>query len=62
MGRDNRADGSLLAKPLARMGRVCVKMGQLEKGLGFLELSLKECEVDSVVKEVARIKKMMQGD
>merc|ERR1711962_877788 len=60
VGRENRADPTLVSKPLARMGRVHVKRGEYELGVEMLELSLVECEVESVVKEVERIKKILQ--
>jgi len=60
VGRDNRANATLIAKPLARIGRVHLKKNNYVKAVEQLELSLAENRVDSVVKEVEKVKKTIE--
>jgi len=62
VGRENRADYQLIAKPIARIGHVHLKRKEYEKAIEELERSLSEHRADSVVKEVAKIKKMMEEE
>ena len=61
IGRENRADPVLISKPLARMGRVYLKQKDYKNALEHLQQSLIECEVESVVKEVERIKNILEA-
>jgi len=60
VGRENNANATLIAKPLARMGRVYLKRNDLLKAVEHLELSLAENRVDAVVKELEKVKKLIE--
>lgn len=62
IGRENRADYALIAKPIARIGHVHLKKKEYTEAISQLERSLSEHRNDSVVKEVAKIKKMMEEE
>jgi len=62
IGRENRADYTLISKPIARIGHVYLKQKNYDKAIEQLERSLSEHRADHVVKEVQRIKKMQEEE
>jgi len=62
IGRENRAEYQLIAKPIARIGHVHLKRKNYELAIEELERSLSEHRADAVVKEVAKIKKQMEEE
>jgi len=62
IGRENRADYKLISKPIARIGHVHLKRKEYKKAIEELERSLSEHRADSVIKEVAKIKKLMEDE
>jgi len=62
IGRENRADYHLIAKPIARMGHVHLKRKDHLKAIEHLERSLSEHRNDAVVKEVQKIKKQLEEE
>lgn len=62
IGRENRADYQLIAKPIARLGHVHLKRKNYTKAIEELERSLSEHRAEAVVREVAKIKKMMEDE
>merc|ERR1719354_807673 len=50
----------MIAKPLARMGRVCIKQNKLKEGVEYLQRSLKENKVESVAKELKQVQKTIE--
>lgn len=62
IGRENRADYKLIAKPIARIGHVHLKRKNYTKAIEELERSLSEHRNDSVVKEVTKIKKQLEEE
>jgi len=57
VGRENRADYQLVAKPIARMGNVYLKQGNFDEAIEHFERSLTEHRADSVVKQLNAVKK-----
>lgn len=62
IGRENRADYQLIAKPIARIGHVHLKRKDTTKAIEELERSLSEHRNPAVVKEVAKIKKQLEEE
>ena len=62
IGRENRAEYKLIAKPIARIGHVHLKRKDYKKAIEELERSLSEHRAEPVVKEVAKIKKQMEEE
>lgn len=60
VGRENRADYQLIAKPIARMGNVYLKRKNYVKAIEHLQRSLTEHRAYSVVKQLASVKKMQE--
>jgi len=62
IGRENKADYKLIAKPIARIGNVYIKLKDFEKGIENLERSLTEHRNDVIVKQVAKLKKQIKEE
>jgi len=62
VGRENRAEYQLIAKPIARIGHVHLKRKDYPKAIEELERSLSEHRAESVVKEVMKIKKQIEEE
>lgn len=62
IGRENKADYKLIAKPIARMGNVYVKQKDYDQAIEHLERSLTEHRADAVVKQVAKLKKQKEEE
>lgn len=62
IGRENRADFKLIAKPIARMGHVYLKQKNYEKAIDELERSLSEHRNEAVIKEVQKVKKLVEDE
>ena len=60
VGEENRANPTMIAKPMARMGRVCIKQNKLKEGVEYLQRSLKENKVESVAKELKHVQKIIE--
>ncbi|KRZ89094.1 Stress-induced-phosphoprotein 1 [Trichinella sp. T8] len=62
IGRENRADYSLIGKALARIGNAYVKLGDLKSALNFYDKSLSEHREPTVVKKRQAIAKQLAED
>lgn len=62
IGRENKADYKLVAKPMVRVGNVFLKLKDLDKAIENFERSLTEHRNDVIVKLVAKLKKQKIED
>ncbi|XP_076442468.1 stress-induced-phosphoprotein 1-like [Babylonia areolata] len=60
IGREHRADFTLIAKALARAGNAYMKMEDYEKALTFFNKSLSEHRSGDVVKKVQEVEKLVK--
>jgi len=62
IGRENKADYKLVAKPIARIGNVYLKLKDYDKAIEYLERSLTEHRAEPIVKQVAKLKKLREEE
>lgn len=62
VGRQNRADFSLVAKPLARIGNVYFKQNDYNKAIEYFQKSLSEVPNDAVSKKMKQAQKILKDE
>ncbi|XP_057316344.1 stress-induced-phosphoprotein 1-like [Hydractinia symbiolongicarpus] len=62
VGRQNRADFSLVAKPLARIGNVYFKQKDYNKAIEYFQKSLSEVPNDAVSKKMKQAQKILKDE
>lgn len=60
IGRENRADYSLIAKPIARIGNAYFEQKNYKEAIEYFESSLSESNSDAVKKKLTQVKKIMK--
>jgi len=62
IGRENKADYTVVAKPMVRVGNVYLKLKDLDRAIENFERSLTEHRNDVIVKQIAKLKKQKMED